>query len=295
MAEQSKRTKRCSSTKELSLEDHISAHRARLIKEREDVPNLLQSASDYKLRADACIHAWQQRIKNGYLRRAKEIEEECKIRYDMTREHEFESKVVTYLRKYHTQCTRKDYECKNDSIAAFIRQNDASQKLRCSLLDEFLVETNDAQPKVIMASRDECPKCQTKLLLCEKRSSLLCRDCGYSMAYLDATSTSTAFDDIVEYSQYSYKRINHYLMWIALVQGKETHKVSQDILDAVMEELYHKHGVRDNKSITTKLVREVLRQKKLRKGYDHVAQITYRISGIRPPRISLQTEEERSN
>ena len=61
---------------------------------------------------------------------------------------------------------------------------------------------------------------------------------------MDATSSSTAYDEVIEFSQYSYKRVNHYLMWLALIQGKETHVVPDDILDAVMRELYERRNVR---------------------------------------------------
>jgi hypothetical protein len=112
---------------------------------------------------------------------------------------------------------------------------------------------------------------------------------------LDATSSSTAYDEVIEFSQYSYKRVNHYLMWLALIQGKETHVVPDDILDAVMRELYERRNVRCATDITQKMVRESLRRLRLRRAYDHVAQITARLTGVRPPRISAETEEQLKN
>jgi len=86
-----------------------------------------------------------------------------------------------------------------------------------------------APPKVAMTVRNECPRCEgVKLLLCAPKSIMSCPHCGYAVAYLDATSTSTSFDDVVEFSQYSYKRVNHFVMWLALVQGKEAHRREEE-------------------------------------------------------------------
>ena len=39
----------------------------------------------------------------------------------------------------------------------------------------------------------------------------------------------------------------------------------------------------------------LLRKLRLRKAYDHVAQVTSRLSGVRPPRIPPETEEKLKN
>ena len=144
--------------------------------------------------------------------------------------------------------------------------------------------------------RDECPLEETsKLVLVPHKSIMTCHTCGYCMTYLDATSSSTAFDEIVEFSQYSYKRVNHYAMHIALVQGKEAHRVPQEILDQVMQDLYERQHVRSVSDICHTNVRSSLRTLKLRKAYDHVAQVTSRLSGKRPPRIPPEVEEKLKN
>lgn len=117
----------------------------------------------------------------------------------------------------------------------------------------------------------------------------------YSISYIDTTSNCTSFDDVVEYSQYSYKRVNHYMGWLTLIQGKESHKVPDEILDIVMEDMYERQRLRSISDITQKRVRDTLRKLKLRKAYDHVAQITSRLTGLRPPRISQKTEQQLKN
>ena len=242
---------------------------------------------------------WQMRKRQDLLRNADALEEECNVRENMSREHHFETMVVQYLQRYHkshgpTWHARR----KSDSIQAYVEQSGASAQHKASIVDEYLTDIDQAPAKVAMSTRDECPRCtdsSTPLLVCPARSIMTCSRCGYSVAYLDATSSSTAFDEMVEFSQYSYKRVNHYMMWLSLVQGKETHRVSDDILEAVMSDLYERLNVRSTSDITQKRVRDSLRHLRLRKAYDHVAQITSRLSGRRPPRISAHVEEQLRN
>ena len=297
----SKRTKRVRDvSEELSLEEHIAAQRSQLVELRMKSPMLRQKAAEMREELTKLTRRHEYRKHMDLCRKAAELEKEADIRDSMTREHEFEKKVVTYLRTYHQQvdtaCDVASKCRKTDTIEAYLRHNDVARTRRAAILDEYLTEMQKAPPKVAMALRDECPHCKgEKLLLCSRKSIMSCSTCGYSVAYLDATSSSTSFDDIVEFSQYSYKRVNHYIMWLALVQGKETHRVPDDILEAVMKDLYERQKIRNPIDITQKRVRDSLRRLRLRKAYDHVAQVTSRLSGVRPPRITPETEEQLKN
>lgn len=294
-----KRTKRVrDASEELTLEEHIATKRASFVKDREEVPTLYQKAATVRERAGSMTARYQKRMAADVLALASELESEAKVRESMVREHRFESTVVTYLRTYHN-CAHSgtvSTSRKADTIQAFVRHTDLTKTRRATILDEYLTEMNRAPPKVAMAARDECPRCdRSKLLLCSAKSIMTCPECGYAVTYLDATSTSTSFDDIVEFSQYSYKRVTHYMMWLSVVQGKEAHRVPDDMLQLVMKDLHERFHITDKKDITQKHVRETLRKLRMRKAYDHVAQITYRISGVRPQRIPPETEEQLRN
>ena len=292
----SKRTRRARDADgDASMEEHINAKRCLLVKEREEVPLLRNEMEECENKARAIGARWQTRMRKDLLRRAEEIQKEIDVRMSMEREHRFETTVVSYLRMYHNAAAEVRCRSKKDLIQAYVRESGKTNERRSVVLDEYLLEMNMAPPKVAMATRDECPRCDVKLLLCASRAIMSCPDCGYSVAYLDATSASTSFDEVVEYSQYSYKRVNHYLMWLSLVQGKEAHRVPDEVLRQVMQDLYGRQHVRHAPDVTQKRVRESLRKLKLRKAYDHVAQITARISGVRPPRISPETEEQLKN
>ena len=60
-------------------------------------------------------------------------------------------------------------------------------------------------------------------------------------------------------------------------------------MTTVMDEMYRQRVTVDE--ITPKKVREVLKQLRLRKAYEHVAQITSRLTGKKPLRIPPEAEE----
>ena len=296
--EDAKRTKRVREEDErMSLEEHIVRKREAFLRDRDEAPAMRASAAELRKRASAMTRRWQIRLRRDLLRQAGVLEEEAGVRESMVREHEFERTVVSYLRMYHrppaapASCTR------SESVEVFVKNSDETAQRRRRIMDEYLTDVDRAPAKVAMNARDECPRCShgPKLLLDAARSIMTCPECGYSLAYLDATTSSTAFDEVVEFSQYSYKRVNHYTMHLALVQGKETHRVPDETLQTVMADLYDRVGVRDVDDITPRRVRESLRRLRLRKAYDHVTQIVTRLTGRRPPRITPEMEDRLKN
>jgi len=281
---------------ELTLEEHIVARRRCLVDARAQVPLLRQQASELRADADAMVLRYESRRACDNHRLATEIEREADERESMVREHEFERYVVCYLRMYHTRARPATTLRKSDAMEQHVHHTATTNSRRAAILEEYVTHIHSAPPKVAMAVRDECVRCVgTKLLLCSSKSTMTCPQCGYTVSYLDATSLSTSFDDVVEFSQYSYKRVNHYLMWLSLVQGKEAHVVGDEVLEAVMTDLLHKQHIRTPTDVTQRRVRETLRRLKLRRAYDHVAQITSRISGVRAPRIPTDVEDQLKN
>jgi len=295
-----KRTKRVRDPhEELSLEEHIAKRRHALVEARHEAPALRRRAAELRTAADGMTRRWELRAALDLREQAAELDAEAGARASMEREHAFETTVVTYLRTYHQRAAAAPVVAaaarKSDTIEAYVRHTDLTGQRRAAILDEYLTEMNQAPPKVAMAARDDCVRCGAKLLLCAPKSLMTCPECGYAVAYLDATSSSTSFDETIEYSQYSYKRVNHYLGWMQLVQGKEAHRVPDDVLQQVMRELHLGQKIAHPSDVTQPRVRAALRKLRLRKAYDHVAQITARISGKRAPRIPPETEEQLRN
>jgi hypothetical protein len=152
--------------------------------------------------------------------------------------------------------------------------------------------TATAPPLVHVVHGDICAKCNVPMIILASDALLGCPQCSVTRLYIQATSSRIAYGEEVEFANFSYKRQNHFLEWLNTFQAKESSEVPPAVITAVMEELFTKANVRDPRSITQKLVRETLKTLKLRKFYDHTPQITARITGVLPPRMTpFQAEQ----
>ena len=149
-----------------------------------------------------------------------------------------------------------------------------------------------APPLVHVVHGDICAKCNVPMIILASDALLGCPQCSVTRLYIQATSSRIAYGEEVEFANFSYKRQNHFLEWLNTFQAKESSEVPPAVINAVMEELFTKAKIRDARAITQKLVRETLKTLKLRKFYDHTPQITARITGVLPPRMTpFQAEQ----
>lgn len=162
---------------------------------------------------------------------------------------------------------------------------------RCSLRDEFVTHLMGQQAPVLVENRDACDRCNVNMVVLATEALLACPKCSRTRLYVQTTSQQIAYgEEVREFTSFSYKRHNHFQDWLNAFQAKESAEVPLPVVERVMTEL---HGRRFCIStITSKKVREVLKDLKLRKYYDHTAQITARITGKPPPRMTPQQEEQ---
>lgn len=287
----------------VSLDKHIQKARQDFALKRAEVPALRARARALREEAAPMTERHQTRPKQDRLIEAEELEAEADTRASLERENEYERMVAPYLQAYQQRVevdpvadgsprniTVPGCGKKRETIDTYVQQYDATANRQTAVVNEYLMETTDEPPKLALHTRDDCPLCGEKLMLFTTKSIMTCPKCGYGVAYLDATMSSMSYSDDVEFSSFSYKRINHFNEWLQQVQAKETFEISADVLHMVMAEL-KRQRIHDLSLITPKKVREVLKVLKLRKAYEHVAQITSRLTGVRPMRIPPEAEE----
>ena len=283
------------------IDTHIRLAREKLEKEKEEIPQLEEE-----------INSLLERIqsfgsKRHQLRRKLDAEDRIdllrrRIRRLDTNEHitEYDHKMLPFLEAYMKKSNANigDRETKRRNISlpgeirieridGYVQTNSANQS---TIVSEYLADVCKEAPRMDLEKRDLCPNCNEEMLLVPTKSVITCTKCGYSASYLDATTSSISYGDEVEFASFSYKRINHFNEWLQQVQAKETMEISQEVINKVMEEIYRQR-ITDVELITHKKIREVLKTLKLRKTYEHVAQIASRITGKAPPRMSPETEE----
>ena len=136
------------------------------------------------------------------------------------------------------------------------------------IINEYLATIDNNVPRITVTRNDTCPRCDGKAMrLVPAKAIVACVQCGYCASYLDATTSSVSFGDDIEFANFSYKRINHFSEWLSNIQGTETYEVPEEVLRQVCEELFRQRI--DERDITYKKIREVLKVLKLRKQYEH--------------------------
>jgi len=99
---------------------------------------------------------------------------------------------------------------------------------------------------------------------------------------------NVAFSDDVEYSNFTYKRANHFQEWLNTAMAKQTCEVPESVLAKVMETLYRERIT--PAQTTVRKVREALKQCGLRKWYDQSTFITCKLTNRAPPRMTPDVE-----
>lgn len=277
------------------LDRLVVKHREVLIEQKHaEIPTLYANLEELERRRATCTG-------RAMLRLARDLERAvCKtrerVRYLEADEHlkEFDANVVPYVEAYMRQSGVPKRKAAHvvvpgDTRPRFeIEENVQSQSC---VVDAYLTDVQGEVPRARIERADMCPRCaDSRMLLVVNKAVLACPQCGLASTYLDATSSSISYDDSVEMVTFSYKRGNHFQDWLTNVQGKEAHEVPQEVIDAVMMELYRQR-VTDVEAITTQRVREILKTMRLRKCYEHCAQIVSRITGRPPPRLPPEAAE----
>lgn len=302
----------------VSLEELVDRERAHLRRRREEAPVLRAEAARLRRHAaevEGVRHLQRERMDN--LHEADELDRQARDRETGVPELEFEKMAARYLHQHDAlrggggggddaparrpPSTAGGGEAAPSKIITVpgVRRETAScyrdracarETRRHAIVQEFLCEATRATPKLVVRARDECPFCSRTLLLSGAKSCLVCTQCGYTLAHLDSTMQSVSYNEDYDFATFSYKRQSHFDDLLRLAQGKEAYTLPADIVEAVMRELHAQRVPKEE--VTQAKVHQVLRKLRLRRAYDHVAQLTTTITGRHTPRISVPLENQ---
>jgi hypothetical protein len=178
-----------------------------------------------------------------------------------------------------------------DHIIRMASRSDVlNEPQRHSIVDEFMSSFHQASPPVYLMHGDMCPRCDTQMRKSQECGGCLeCPSCGSATFVQDSTSTTVSFGDDIEYSNFTYKRDNHFQEWLNQCMAKQNYDVPKQILDDVMTVL-HRERIKPE-SVNAKKVREALKEKKHRKYYEHAMLIACNLTGREPPRMEPVMED----
>lgn len=301
----------------MSLAHVVGEERQAIVQKRERLPALRQKLQEQQaIYHQAGIETPRHLISahKALARRLDALRQQIDYIESGVEEREFETQVQPFFHAYNAAygssdsykaiartCLQKhgDVQCLPgqgtssngvmmvNTMNAFVQQEKVS--FQASIVKEYLVQTQRVAPTVSMHIDDICPKCQLPMLIVPMRTIMFCDKCGFMSTFLDSTAAYVAYGEEIDFSSFSYKRINHFNEWLHQLQGKENITIAESNMTAIMRELWSQR-IQSPQEVNTKNVRAALKKLNLRNLYKHSACIVYRLTGVPPIRLTPQIE-----
>jgi hypothetical protein len=164
---------------------------------------------------------------------------------------------------------------------------------RGSLFERFLERVDKNFIKHFPESDNNvCPFCKQncmQVISCE--GVAFCTHCHHSEKVMLEVEKPFYKEPPADVTHYAYKRINHFNEWLNQIQGKEYTDIPPGVIDSILLEL-KKRKIKNMALLDNKTVREILRKLGINKYYEHIPYIMYKLTGIHPPRLGEELEEQ---
>lgn len=172
-------------------------------------------------------------------------------------------------------------------------QEDYTEEQIQNRYNEFLVQIGNKSPVFEIIHDNVCPLCDVIMKTIVTKSEMVCEICGNSVRHMDILSGSLNFSESdVSFSNFSYKRINHFSEWLQNIQGKSKLVISDEVLKKIMQTLHEDMNVCKKEDITHMKVRQALKKLKLSKLYDHITKICEDLTGIESLKLTEEAEQK---
>lgn len=175
--------------------------------------------------------------------------------------------------------TEEHQEVKLNDLAWVDYVGQEVQNMSCSLSEDVLSDRKQGR----------CA-CGGSMRLAQNNSILCCDQCPRTQPYVDTTSDSLNYGNEIKLARTDYDRRSHFKEWVTCWQALETTVVKEPFLDLICQYLVaNRHE--DPHMITMPLVKSAMKQLGLSKLYNHLTQVTCRLSGKTPPKLTLDELE----
>jgi hypothetical protein len=139
-----------------------------------------------------------------------------------------------------------------------------------------------------------CYDCNQFKVLHPDEAITICEGCGKSTTVITNPEKPSMKDPPAENKQYEYKRYTHFCDWLANLQGKESSKVPDDIIHAVIREIAREKMEHRVDELNENDIKRYLKKYKdwgYDRYYDHATQILFRITDIPPLQMTPDMEQ----
>lgn len=161
-----------------------------------------------------------------------------------------------------------------------------------NVLKVFKETVENHAPEVCVRDIEYCPECDAVMVLDNVVAVLICDFCGYWTRHIDATSSSMAYGEEVDFPIFAYLPLNHFNERVTYAQGKETTQIPDTIVTLVMRWLYCEYSCRHVDDITLELTFMSMKDLQLRSYYNQNTKLWSIITGKQPLRMTPEHEEQ---
>jgi|TARA_B110000914_G_scaffold218909_1_gene226830 hypothetical protein len=201
------------------------------------------------------------------------------------------AKCMPYIQQYMTEDTNIEVSTDNAfncKVTTGLQKKD--------IYTDYLIDVEKKSlPRVTERMvTDICHNCPgSNVVYYHDTSDLVCDSCGMIIDVL--ISQELTYREEQETSEkvinYSYKRDNHFNEWLSQFQAQEMTTIPKEVIEQLRNE-FKKIKIKNLNEITHAKVRGLLKKLKLNKYYEHVPYISNILSGIKPPKMPVELEEQ---
>lgn len=172
-------------------------------------------------------------------------------------------------------------------------QNNNTDRTRGNLLDDYMSFVDNyyyknKNPQI----DDKCTYCNSdQLILIAQDGYRYCSKCNTMDKLIIDHDKPSYKDPPKEITYFSYKRINHLNEWLNQIQGKETTEIPDEIYERILLEI-KKQRITNMATLTNEKIKNILKQMKVHKYYEHIPHIMSRLNGLSMPNFSSDLEEK---
>lgn len=186
----------------------------------------------------------------------------------------------------------REFEQKAGPVVTLSKTGKVPEGVLVEMLERAL-RPREKDPIVECISVDSCPGCGSEQVIHSvEDATMYCEQCGQYDQYIDATSSTIAYGDEVEYTCFVYRRKTHLKDFLNKFQAKESSNVPESVLARIMVFLHDRMGFSDPTEIEYYHIYNALHKLRMNRYYNHVMQIWCRITGKRPPRLQPVAEDK---
>lgn len=139
-----------------------------------------------------------------------------------------------------------------------------------------------------------CYSCKKFKVLHPDEAITICETCGQRTTVVTNPEKPSMKDPPAENKQYEYKRFTHFCDWLANLQGKESSKVPDDVINVVIREIARERMQDRVDELGEADIKRYLKKYSnldYDRYYDHATQILFRITDIPPLQMTPEMEQ----